>query len=548
MEPLNKAVRDLGKKVAQLSLTAKLSAVGALLALGGAIALAVVLSNGGTYQYAFTNLTQDDAGEASAQLKAAGIPHRIEAGGTALAVPANQVYDARLLLAAAGLPRGGGIGFEIFDKGDLGVSEFTQKVNLRRATEGELARTVGRLSAIRSARVHITMAEKGLYRDEDRKATAAVVVNLQPGRALADRELQGIRHLVASAVPGLDPEAVTIVDGRGGVLAGESSAGVKAQTEQRDLERGLEGRVTELLEKAVGAGAVMTKVTAAMDTADVESTQDAYDPEATAVRSERNTKEQTGGEAAGPGGLAGAAANTPMAPNAGAGTGGTGRGGALREDEVKNYEISKTLTHTVTRGPRLRRLSVAVLVDGRDGKPRPAAEIERLGELVKSAVGFDAARGDRLEISSMPFTSSEEKIAELKPPIWTLPMVRYGALAGLGVLLLGAFGIAVLFGRRRRAAAVAADRDTLLLQPGTRVAELEAALNEQRAALPAGADAPALAAAGTDAAVQAHVDPNLAVRERARKLASEDPERAALLLKAWIEADLEEGVASAAGA
>ena len=126
------------------------------------------------------------------------------------------------MLAAMGLPRGGGVGFEIFDRGDLGVSEFTQRVNLRRAIEGELARTIGRLASVRSARVHITLPEKGLYRDDDHKAVAAVVLNLQPGRTMSDKELQGVRHLVASAVTGLNPDSVTVVDGRGTVLAGDS--------------------------------------------------------------------------------------------------------------------------------------------------------------------------------------------------------------------------------------------------------------------------------------------------------------------------------------
>src|ERR671939_490158 len=158
MEPLMNGLKALPEKLAALPTTVKVVLAAALLALVGA----------------------------AAKLKVAGVPFRLEAGGTALAVPAAKVYDVRLLLAAAGLPRGGGVGFELFDKGDLGVSEFTQKVNLRRATEGELARTISRLASVRSARVHVSLAEKGLFRDDDRKASAAVVVNLQPGRALDD--------------------------------------------------------------------------------------------------------------------------------------------------------------------------------------------------------------------------------------------------------------------------------------------------------------------------------------------------------------------------
>src|SRR6266568_5978370 len=228
-----------------------------------------------------------NSAEAAAQLKAAGVPFRLEAGGSALAVPGAKVYDARLLLAASGLPRGGGVGFELFDKGDLGVSEFTQKVNLRRAIEGELARTISRLGPVRSARVHLTLTEKGLFRDDDRKASAAVVLNLQPGRTLEEREVAGIRHLVASAVPGLSATSVTLIDGKGNVLSAETPWG-EASAYQRKVERDLETRVMELLEQAVGPGAVVARVTAQMDASEVSTSSESVDPDATALRSERH--------------------------------------------------------------------------------------------------------------------------------------------------------------------------------------------------------------------------------------------------------------------
>jgi flagellar M-ring protein FliF len=529
MEPVTKILRDLGGRLGALSGPARALVLGGGVVLVAAIALATVIGSGATYQYAFTNLSAEDGSEAAAQLKAAGIPFRTEAGGSALSVPASQVHEARLLLAASGLPRGGGVGFEIFDRGDLGVSEFTQRVNLRRAIEGELARTISKLNAVRSARVHITLPEKGLYRDEDRRASAGVVVNLQPGRVLADRELAGIRHLVASAVPGLAIDAVTVVDGRGAVLAGQEPDAARVSTAQRDIERSLEGRVVELLEAAVGPGAVVAKVTASVDASEVESTSDVYDPDSATVRSERKVAEQSTQDASGPGGVAGAAANQPLAA-AGGGAGGGGRGLHSREDELKNYEISKTVTRTVTRTPRVKRLSVAVLIDGVGGKARPAAEIGRLAELAKSAVGFDAARGDKLEISSAPFQKGKEAGADGPPALWDKPAVKYGAL-GLGALVL--IAIIVVFlkalgGGRRRATAI----EARLLAPGTRVGDAEAALGAAgaSAALPGAAAAAALPA-GTLG------DPALLTRDRARALAATDPARAALLLKAWIEAE-----------
>ena len=260
MEPLFKQLGQLPTALGALPGPVKALLLVVLLGVGaGAAALSLNSAEG--WQYAFTNLTAEDSAEAAAQLKAAGVPFRLEAGGSALAVPGAKVYDARLLLAASGLPRGGGVGFELFDKGDLGVSEFTQKVNLRRAIEGELARTVSRLGPVRSARVHLTLSEKGLFRDDDRKASAAVVLNLQPGRTLEEREVAGIRHLVASAVPGLSATSVTLVDGKGNVLSAETPWG-EANAFQRKVEHDLETRVMELLEQAVGPGAVVARVTA----------------------------------------------------------------------------------------------------------------------------------------------------------------------------------------------------------------------------------------------------------------------------------------------
>ncbi len=505
----------MGVKIAILATIALLVAV--------AIVTSVV-SNGGIYQYVFTNLTPEDSAEAASQLKAAGVPFRVEAGGSALAVPANKVYDARLLLAGAGLPRGGGVGFEIFDKGDLGVSEFTQKVNLRRATEGELARTIGRLSSVRSARVHITFGQHGLYRDEDKDASAAVVVNLQPGRTMADRELQGIRHLVASAVPGLRTESVTIVDGQGGVLAGDDSPGSKASDQQKLMERSLERRVVELLSRAVGADAVEAKISVALDSSQVETTADKYDPEGSAVRSERVVAEQTSQGGARAGGVAGAAANQPLT-NVGGAIAGTQTGNSNREDEVRNFEISKTSTHTVTKTPRVQRLSVAVLLDGVDGKPRSPEEVARLGELAKSAVGFDAERGDQFQISSAVFAqagSAKEKHINFL----TTPAAKWSAAAAAALLLLL---VAMVFMLRRNKARVAVGKDVALLKPGSSVAELERAISDaQPESLQPVPERAALA------------DPNVVIRDRARELAMQDPERAAMLLRAWIQADLED--------
>ncbi|HET6412245.1 MAG TPA: flagellar basal-body MS-ring/collar protein FliF [Anaeromyxobacter sp.] len=515
METLLKQLRELPRLVAALPAGLRLVLLlGAVAAIGLGVWSAV--SQAEQYQYAFTNLTPEDSAEAAAALKTAGVPFRLEAGGSALAVPASRVYDARLLLAGAGLPRGGGVGFEIFDRGDLGVSEFTQKVNLRRATEGELARTISRLAEVRSARVHLTLPEKGLYRDQDHPAAASVVVNLQPGRTLGERELAGIRHLVASAVPGLAPSAVSVMDGRGQVLTSEGALG-EAIGYQRRLEKDLEQRVVGLLEQAVGVGAVVARITAALDANEVQTSSQVVDPDSATVRSERKLSQQTVSDASGSGGLAGAAGNQPLAPP-GPSAGGRGRTQATTDDQTRNYDVTTTTTTTVARVPRLERISVAVLVDGKDGKPRPEAELSRLGELAKRAVGFDAERGDTFEISSSPFVRAEEGPAEAVPvpSILERPAFRM-VLFGLGGLLALAIVAFALRGRPRAASA-------LPILPGARVAEIEAALAREAGALPQGGRA-------------ALPDPAHGLRERAKELATKDPARAASILKAWMAAE-----------
>jgi flagellar M-ring protein FliF len=225
METLLKQLRELPARLAALPAGIRYALIGgALLAVIVAVAVGSA-GKGGDYQYVYSNLTQEDSAEAGNVLKTAGVPYRIEAEGKAIAVPAEKLYDARVMLASAGLPRNAGEGWGIFDKGDLGVSEFTQKVNLRRAIQGELARTIGKFEGVRSATVSISLGERGLYRDEDKKPSASVVVVLQPGRTLGERELAGVRHLVSSATPGLVADQVTVMDGRGAVLSSDSAWG-----------------------------------------------------------------------------------------------------------------------------------------------------------------------------------------------------------------------------------------------------------------------------------------------------------------------------------
>jgi flagellar M-ring protein FliF len=526
MESLLKQLRELPTRFQ--ALPAGLRVV-LLAGIGVAVALALsvgLVTRGSEYQYAFTNLTQEDSSEATGLLKNAGVPYRIEANGSALAVPADQVYDARIMLATAGLPRGGGVGFELFDRGDLGVSEFTQHVNLRRAIEGELARTIGNFAGVRSARVTVSLGEKGLYRDEDKKPAASVVVMLQPGRVLGEKELAGVRHLVSSAAPGLAADKVTVMDGRGAVLSADSAWDSPEASYQRKLEREFEQRIVSLLEPVVGQGSIIAKVSATVDHSTVNQNSEVYDPDQVALRSERKVNQSSSNQTAMQAGIAGAQANLPLQPQPTT-QGPSSNGNSANNDEVKNYEITKTTTQTVAKLPRLQKLSVAVVVDGVEGKPRADADLTRLSELARKAVGYDEARGDQFEMTSQLFGRSPEVAdakAEKKVPVWLYP--------SLGAGLLAAVALAVVLGRRSANAV-----PELVLQPGQSVAALEAKRNAMDGTL--GDEGPKQLEAPKPPLL---VDPIADLRERARAMVKTDPERAVMLVRAWLSNDLEKGV------
>lgn len=522
MESLLKQLKELPARLAGLPTGLRVALIaGAAVAVIAAASVGVMARGGSDYQYAFTNLTQEDATEAAGMLKNAGVPFRTEASGTALAVPGDKVYDARILLATAGLPRGGGVGFELFDRGDLGVSEFTQRVNLRRAIEGELARTIGRLAGVRSAKVTVSLSEKGLYRDEDKKPSATVVVMLQPGRTLGERELAGIRHLVSSSVPGLPPDVVTVIDGRGAVLSSDSAWDSPEASYQRKLERDFEQRIVTLLEPVVGQGAVIARVTASVDATQVNQNSEVFDPDAVALRSERKVTQSSATQQTNPAGVAGAQANVPLQPPPQAANP-TSQGNQNNQDEVKNFEISKTVTSTQAKLPRLQKLSVAIIVDGLDGKARDAAEVTRLGELARKAVGFDEARGDAFEITSQPFGKSDAPEAVPEPA--KLPGWAWG---GIGAGTVALLALAAFFLLRRRAKPLEAE---LVLKPGEKVGDAEARQQVLDGTTPAEAQKPE---------PPVLIDPLADIKERARAMVREDRERALLLIRAWLSADLE---------
>jgi len=365
----------------------------------------------------FTNLSPEDGGAIVEALKAEKVEFEIGEGGRSVLVPSNRVYDLRLSLASRGLPEGGGVGFELFDKQTLGQTDFMQHLNHQRALQGELARTIGGISGVDSARVHLAIPERSLFVGSDRRPSASVVVKLASGRTLSRAQIDGIVHLVSASVEGLTADAVTVVDAGGRLLSAERGAGdamgSSALEQQAALERQLAERVETMLVPVVGRDKAIARVSATLDTALVERTEETFDPDRTAVRSQHATREQTTGATSGGGGAPGVQANlTNEAPAAPAG----GEGAKTeRRDESQTYEISKIVSRTVGRPGAVKQLSVAVMVDGtysgegeqRTFTPRPQEELDRLRELVKSAVGFNEQRGDKIEIASVQFQVEE---------------------------------------------------------------------------------------------------------------------------------------------
>src|SRR3989454_2638907 len=342
------------------------------------------------YRPLFTNLAERDASAIVEALKAQKVPFELEDGGRAVLVPAERQYEMRLALASRGLPEGGGVGFEIFDKQSLGQTDFLQRLNYQRALQGELGRTIGQLGGVESARVHLALPERSLFVGEDRRPSASVVVKPAPGRALSAAQIDGIVHLVAASVEGLAADGVTVVDEGGRMLATDRRGGETvgawsgALEMQASIERQLAERVESMLGAVVGRDKAVARVAATLEAARVERTEETYDPERTALRTQRTTREQE------------------------------------RRDESQSYEVSKVVSHTVAPAGVVKQLSVAVLIDGtytgagaaRKFTPRPAEELARLKELVKNAVGFSEARGDRIEITSVPFQSEAAAAGE----------------------------------------------------------------------------------------------------------------------------------------
>lgn len=409
---------------------------GVVLACVAAFALLIMVANRTDYRPLFTNLASEDAGEIVKKLKEAKTPYQITPDGKGVMVPADRVYELRLSLASEGLPQGGGVGFEIFDRKNFGMTEFVQKLNYQRALQGELARTITQISGVEQARVHLVIPEKTLFKEAEKPPTASVVLKMKGSKSLRDTEVQGVVHLISSSIEGMNADNVTVLDSRGKILSkggsGMADASAKAtstmQETQRGYERNAEERLQTLLDRVVGGGKSVARVSATFDFKQVERVEEKFDPETIAVRSEQRTEEKAGGSAA-TSGVPGVQTNLGRTTPGG----GAAAGGGSKNDETLNYEVSRSTSRTVEPVGTLSKISVAILVDGKyeaaapgkDGAagkakyvPRSPDELQKIEALVKGAVGFNQERGDQISIQNIPFQDAGDAVGSAESAQW----------------------------------------------------------------------------------------------------------------------------------
>ncbi|SAI02762.1 flagellar M-ring protein [Bordetella ansorpii] len=536
--------------------------LGAAAALVAVIAVLAMWSREPDYKVLFSNLEDRDAGAIVAALGSMNVPYRYNETGTAIMVPATRVYDARMQLAAQGLPRGGTVGFELMDNARFGASQFTEQITYQRGLEGELARSIEAMNGVQKARVHLAMPRQSLFVRERQAPTASVLLNLYPGRSLADSQVSSITWLVASSVPELTADNVSIVDQNGRLLSAPQGEGLGMDADQmryvREVEQRAVERILTILNPLVGPGNVHAQATADVDFARREETSEVYrpnqEPGQGAVRSMQSSESrQTGVDPARgvPGALSNqvpaptqAPLNNPQLPPGqqgqqnqqqqqqqqaqqqqnGTATGTAQAGGQAaglstsnRHDATTNYEVDRTISHIKQPVGVLKRMSVAVVVnylpgkDGGDPQALPPEELNKLTDLVREAMGYSEARGDSLNVVNSQFNDAEP----------TVPLWRDAELIALTKTVLGwLLAIIVVLWLYRRIKPAVMNHFYPPVDP-----EIEE--QERR-------DAERDAQANARAREIDRYEDNL---QRARDMATKDPRAVAMVLRTWMSKD-----------
>lgn len=524
-----------------------------LLGIAAAVAAGVTVvlwSQGPSWGLLYGGLSPGDANEVAQALQSADVPYKVDVGSGGILVPQDRISDARLKLAAQGLPAGDGAGLELIRKDPgFGVSQFMESARYHHALEVELARTITSLHAVEAARVHLAVPVQSAFVRSRREPSASVFLRLKPGRRLEPEQVSGIVHLVASSIPELEAEQVAVVDQNGHLLSAPRNAaavGADAQLEAaRRLEETYTDRIEELLAPLVGAGRVRAQVAVDLEAGATEEAREQYRPDSQIVRSEQLAEQNSQSPLGGAGGIPGALSNQPppagvalppgstATPSPAAASAqpvpGTEAAGAMlaaaagnsSRQSTRNFEIDRTLSYTKQPPGRVRRVTVAVLVDhvkstAPDGQPvsTPLApeQLANVTQLVKDAVGFDAARGDSVNVVNASFLEPGDVPAATDVPLWQQPLLR-----DVARLVLGAVVLIVLL--------------LLVVRP-----LLKSLVAPARGALPMG---PTLATvqATTGGAAPAPAIGYEQQLAQARGLVTQDPKRVAQVVRNWVNSD-----------
>jgi flagellar M-ring protein FliF len=402
----------------------------------------------------FTDLSSEDSSGIIKDLERQAIPYELRNDGAVIMVPKDKVTRLRMKLAEGGLPKGGGVGYEIFDKSDaLGTTSFVQNINHLRALEGELARTIRGIDRVQAARVHLVLPERPLFSRETPEPSASIVVRVRG--SLEPQQIRAIRHLIASAVSGLKPQRVSIVDEAGQLLAdGAAGDNDNAIGDERraGFEKRMRNEVEAIVSSVVGAGRARVQLSADFDFNKITQTSDRFDPEGRVLRSTQ-TREESTATADNSGQVT---VNNELPGNQNQNNAAAPRDQSKKSEETNNYEISRTTKTEVTEAGRVNRISVAVLVDGSYTKnekgemvyqERSKEQLDRIGALVRSAIGFDQKRGDQVEVVNLKFAEAPA-VAPIAEPAGLFGMLQFTKddvmyVIELGVMML--LGIVVLF-------------------------------------------------------------------------------------------------------
>jgi flagellar M-ring protein FliF len=467
-EQKNKAVNLLD----QLTLQQKMGVVVGVAALFALIAGAWMWGQTPDYRVLYSNLSDRDGGAIIESLQQMNVPYKFAEGGGALLVASNQVHEARLKLASQGLPKGGNVGFELMENQKFGITQFAEQVNYQRALEGELARSVESIGAVATARVHLAIPKPSVFVKEQQKPSASVVLSMQGGRLLDSAQVSAIIHLISSSVPEMSAKSVTVVDQNGTLLSashdGNTNEGLDANQLKyvQQIEQSYIKRIEALLTPMLGANNMRAQVSADIDFSRTEQTSESYKPNQNSADStirSKQSSEAMNGSGLNASGVPGALTNQPPVPatapivaDTGTQTGGatanSGNISNLQKESTVNYEVDRTIRHTVLPVGSIKRLSVAVVVNGNrkvsDAKGKTStktltdAEKEQIDNLVRDAVGFDQARGDSLNVQVAAFTESKEIVEEL--PLWERPdtielgkeLLKYALIAAVMLFVI----------------------------------------------------------------------------------------------------------------